>query len=144
MLVLIRQNVRPEVHVHALDDVSGLKLKQRILVRHRHELQVALAALVRHAREIRIALLAVLANDLRVVVLVGGEEVLGVGVGVDENHAERVVHVGVRGTLRHEVLEEGREHLQAVALAHLLDEGTDGQGERTDRMRFLRKSSLHS
>jgi hypothetical protein len=79
-----------------------------------------------HAR-FGISLLAVLPDDPRVVVLVRRQKVLGVAVGVDQDHAERVVHVAVRAALAHEVLQEGREHLEAVSLAHLLDQGADGE-----------------
>ena len=125
--VVVGEHVRPEVDVHALHHVPRLHLEQRVLVRHLHELDVALASLVRHARQVWVALLAILAHHLAVVVLVGGQEVLRVRVAVDEDHAQRVVHVGVHRALGHEVLQERREHLQAVALAHLLHERAHGQ-----------------
>ena len=117
----------PQVRVHALDDVPGLELEQGVLVGDLDELEVAVAALVSDAREVGVPLLAVLADNLGVVVLVGGEEVLGVGVGVDEDHAEGVVHVRIGGSLGDEILEERGEHLEPVALGHLLDERADGE-----------------
>ena len=51
--------------------------------------------------------------------------------------------LGVRGTLRREMLEEG-EHLQAVALAHLLDEGTDGQERAHGQDEVLEEVLAHS
>ena len=127
MGVIICEHVLPQVRVHALHDVPGLELEQRVFVGDLHQLDVAVAALVRHAREVGIPLLAVLTHNLGVVVLVGGQEVLGVGIGVDEDHAQSVVDVRVGGSLGDKVLEERGEHLEPVALGHLLDERADGK-----------------
>ena len=61
-----------------------------------------------------------LAHHQRLVVGVGGQEVLGVVVGVDDDLAQRVVHVGVGGALADQVLQEGGQQLQAVARLHHL------------------------
>ena len=66
---------------------THLQLEHRILVGYVDERVVAVAALVRHACQVGVALLRVLADRERVVVGVGGEEMLRVVVGVDDDLA---------------------------------------------------------
>ena len=66
-------------------------LVQPVAVGDVDELVVAHAALVGEERELRVALLAALADDLRVVVNVGAEALLGAVVHVDVDLHERFV-----------------------------------------------------
>ena len=84
-----------------------------------HEGVVAGAALVGDAGQVGVAFLAVLADHGAVVVGVGGQEVLGVVVAVHDDLAQRVVHGRVGAALRHQVLQEGVQQLQPIALLHL-------------------------
>mmetsp|Transcript_12955 Transcript_12955/g.36409 ORF Transcript_12955/g.36409 Transcript_12955/m.36409 type:complete len:306 (+) Transcript_12955:758-1675(+) len=128
VLVVLLQDLAPQLRVLPLHHIAGLQLEQGVVVGALHEGIVAHAALVGHAGEVRVALLAVLAHRQRVVVGVGGEEVLRVVVGVDDDLAEGVVDVHVRGALAHQVLKEWAQQLKAVP-------GFDLSHERLDRQK---------
>ena len=66
-----------------LDEEARVLLVQPVAVGDVDELVVAHAALVGEERELRVVLLAALADDLRVVVNVGAEALLGAVVHVD-------------------------------------------------------------
>ena len=66
-----------------------------------------------------VARLAVEADDGAVVVLVGGEEVGGVVVGVHVDLGQTVVHVRVDAALVGTRLQELTQDLEPVALLHL-------------------------
>ncbi len=68
--VIVSQNFCPQLHVSSLDEISGLRLEQRILVADRDQLTVALAAFVGYAGEVRVPLFTVASNYLAVVVRV--------------------------------------------------------------------------
>ena len=94
-------------------------LEQGVAIGAVHKRVVAGAALVRDAGQVGVALLTVLADHGAVIVGVGGQEVLGVVVAVHNDLAQRVVHGRVGAALRHQVLQEGVQQLQPVALLHL-------------------------
>ena len=109
-------------------------LVQPVAVGDVDELVVAHAALVGEERELRVALLAALADDLRVVVNVGAEVLLGAVVHVDVDLHERFVHrcfLHVSSSLRH-----ASSHGSTSSTS--CSEGAIG---RTERMSARTKSS---
>jgi hypothetical protein len=64
------------------------------------------------AGQVGVALLRVLAHHQAVIVGVGGEEVLRVVVGVDDDLAQSIMHMRVGAALADEVLQEGRQQLE--------------------------------
>ena len=117
------QNLGPQLGVHALHHVPGLALEQGVAVGAVDKGIVTLAALVRHAGKVGVPLLAVLAHNEAVVVGVGGQEVLGIVVGVHNDLAQRIVHSRVVAALTHQVLQERVQQLQPVALLDLQSSG---------------------
>mmetsp|Transcript_7994 Transcript_7994/g.24161 ORF Transcript_7994/g.24161 Transcript_7994/m.24161 type:complete len:827 (-) Transcript_7994:2764-5244(-) len=93
--VLVRraQDQVPQLGALALDQVARLQPEEAVAVRDVYKLIVALApaALVSSVGEVRIAILAVLADDCRIVELVGLEEGLRIPVGVDVDLGDAVV-----------------------------------------------------
>lgn len=123
-LVLVVQDLGPQIRLHALDDVACLNLEEAVPVGAVDKRIVAVPPLVCGARQVGVPLLTVLANHQRVIVGVGGQEVLWVVVGIDDDFAQSVVHGGVLAALAHQMLQEGVQQLQSVALLHLCQMAT--------------------
>ena len=132
--VVVRQDLGPQVEVHAVAEVASLRLEERVLVGALHEVVVALAAGVRHHRQIRVALLAVLAHNGAVIERVGVEEVLRVLVGVDVDFGDGVVHRGVLRALVDARLEPWLDLLELVALSRARRCGTRRTAARARRL----------
>eukprot|EP00964_Phaeocystis_antarctica_P084844 scaffold53522_cov59-Phaeocystis_antarctica.AAC.1 len=116
-----------------LDEVARVLHVQPVAVGDVDELVVAHAALVGEERELRVALLAALADDLRVVVNVGAEALLGAVVHVDVDLHERFVH---RRLLHVSSLRRASSHGSISSTS--CSEGAIG---RTERMSARTKSS---
>mmetsp|Transcript_34857 Transcript_34857/g.82253 ORF Transcript_34857/g.82253 Transcript_34857/m.82253 type:complete len:219 (+) Transcript_34857:1435-2091(+) len=115
-----------------LDEVARVLLVQPVAVGDVDELVVAHAALVGEERELRAALLAALADDLRVVVNVGGEVLFGAVLHVDVDLHKRFVHRRLPHVLVDARLEPRLQRFLAVAILHVLDELLGGR-HRTHR-----------
>ena len=107
-------------------------LVQPVAVGDIDELVVADTALVGEERELRVVLLVALADDLRVVVNVGGEVLLGAVVHLDVDLHERFVHRRLPHLLVDARLEPRLQRILAVAILHVLDELLGGR-HRTHR-----------
>ena len=69
MDIIGNKNLRPELELTTLDEVTGLLLEHGVLIGDRDELFIAEALRVRNVGEIRISSLAKLANNKRFVQL---------------------------------------------------------------------------
>mmetsp|Transcript_32990 Transcript_32990/g.72639 ORF Transcript_32990/g.72639 Transcript_32990/m.72639 type:complete len:441 (-) Transcript_32990:1736-3058(-) len=116
------QHALPQVQVLLLHQVAGQVLEQTVLLRHAHQIVVALAVgvLVGHEGQLRVQLLAEGPDHLGVIELVVGQELQRVAVQRDVDLADGVVRGDLRVALGDACLEPGVEQPEAVAALGLL------------------------
>ena len=68
VLVFIIENLGPQVHITASDQVAGLRLEQGVLVAHGDQLAIAGAALIGDACKMGIAFFAIATDNLTVII----------------------------------------------------------------------------
>ena len=101
VLVLVIEDLGPELHVPPLDQVAGLGLEQTVLIADSDQLSITVAPLVSFAGQMGVSLLTVLAHHLAVVVLVLHQEPFSIVVGVYVNFCNRIVCCWLYASLMH-------------------------------------------
>mmetsp|Transcript_27639 Transcript_27639/g.51031 ORF Transcript_27639/g.51031 Transcript_27639/m.51031 type:complete len:275 (-) Transcript_27639:2660-3484(-) len=116
------QHFNPQIHIRPLHNIARLQLEHGVLVRAFDQGIIALPTAVRDTSQIGVAALGVFSDNQRVIHWIGGEEMLGVVVGIDDDLAEGVMNVRVFAAFGDQVLQERRQQLQAIALLHFIDQ----------------------
>jgi hypothetical protein len=95
-----------------------LQLEQRIFICDINKLFITLSSPVCHNCQGRITLLTILTHNTRIIVGVGGEEVLWIVVAVNDDFTQSIVNMNILASLTHEMLQELSEQTKSIPKYH--------------------------